>query len=133
MFLGLFAGEFAVLSADGEVVLVFDLGGLQIGLYAGDGGGEVGFLGDFTLPNRDDGPGEGVEAQGVEFVTGNVAGDLLFPELGVVFWCDVLGAVAVAVPKAAVDKDDCAVFGEDKVGGAGEASVIKPVSVSSAP
>ena len=36
VFLGLFPGEFAVLAADGEVVLVFGLGGLQIGLYAGD-------------------------------------------------------------------------------------------------
>mgnify|MGYP000453571953 CR=1 FL=1 len=34
----LFAGEFVVLAADGEVVLVFGLGGLQIGLYARDGG-----------------------------------------------------------------------------------------------
>ena len=119
MFLGLFAGEFAVLAADGEVVLVFGLGGLQIGFYAGDGGGDVGFLGEFTLPDGDDSPGEGVEALGIEFVTGDVAGNLFFPELGVGLWCDVLGAAAVAVPEAAVDEDDCAIFGEDEVGGAG--------------
>ena len=70
MFLGLFAGEFAVLAADGEVVLVFGLGGLQIGLYAGDGG--ICILAKFAFPDGDDGPGEGVEVLGVAFVTGNV-------------------------------------------------------------
>ena len=60
---GLFAGEFAVLAADGEVVLVFGLGGLQIGLYARDGGVKV-LLGEFAFPDSDDGPGEGVEALG---------------------------------------------------------------------
>ena len=133
MFLGLFAGEFAVLAADGEVVLVFGLGGLQIGLYAGDSGGEVGFLGDFTLPNRDDGPGEGVEALGVEFVTGNVGGDLLLPETGVGLWFHVLGAAAVGVPKAAVDEDDGAVLGQHEVGFAGKAFVVESVPVTPAP
>ena len=133
MLLGLFAGEFAVLAADGEVGIVFGLGGLQIGFYAGDSGGEVGFLGEFTLPDGDDGPGEGVEALGIEFVTGDVSGDLVFPELGVGFWCDVLGAAAVAVPEAAVDEDGCAVFWKDEVGGAREAFVVETVSVSSVP
>ena len=64
VFLGLFAGEFAVLAAYGEVVLVFGLGGLQIGLYARDGGVKV-LLGEFAFPDGDDGPGEGVEALGV--------------------------------------------------------------------
>ena len=114
-------------------MLVFGLGGLQIGFYAGNGGGEVGFLGEFTFPDSDDGPGEGVEALGIEFVTGDVAGNLFFPELGVGLWCDVLGAAAVAVPEAAVDEDDCAIFGEDEVGGAGEAFIVESVAVSSAP
>ena len=43
---GLFAGEFAVLAADGEVLLVFGPGGLQIGLCARDGGVKV-LLPDF--------------------------------------------------------------------------------------
>ena len=60
MFLGLFAGEFAVLAADGEVVLVFGLSGLQIGLYARDGSVKV-LLGEFAFPDGNDGPGEGVE------------------------------------------------------------------------
>ena len=130
---GLFAGEFAVLAADGEVVLVFGLGGLQIGFYAGNGGGEVGFLGEFTFPDSDDGPGEGVEALGVEFVTGDVAGDFLAPECFVGLGNDVLGATAVAVPEAAVDEDDGAVLGQDEVGGAGEAFVIEPVPVALVP
>ena len=123
MFLGLFAGEFAVLAADGEVVLVFGLGGLQIGLYARDGGVKI-LLGEFAFPDGDDGPGEGVEALGVEFVTGDVAGDFLAPECFVGLGNDVLGATSVAVPEAAVDEDDCAILGQDEVGGAGKALII---------
>ena len=58
--LGLFAGEFAVLAADGEIVLVFGLGGLQIGFYARDGGVKV-LFGEFAFPDGDDGPGEGTD------------------------------------------------------------------------
>lgn len=132
MLLGLFAGEFAVLAADGKVVLVFGLGGLQIGLYAGDGGVKD-LLAEFAFPDGDDGPGEGVEALGVEFVAGDVAGYLFFPESGVRLGIDVLGATSVAVPEAAVDEDDGAVLGQDEIGGAGEALVIEPVPVALAP
>lgn len=132
MFSGLFPGEFAVVAADGEVVLVFGLGGLQISLYARDGGIKV-LLGEFAFPDGDDGPGESVEALGVEFVAGDVAGNLFFPESGVRLWFDVLGATSVAVPEAAVDEDDGAVLGQDEVGGAGESAVIEPVAVAFVP
>ena len=92
--LGLFAGEFAVLAADGEVVLVFGLGGLQIGLYVLDGDVKV-LLGEFAFPDGDDGPGEGVEPLGVEFVAGDVAGHFLTPELLVGLGNVVLGATPV--------------------------------------
>lgn len=115
MFPGLFPGEFAVLAANGEVVLVFGLGGLQIGFYARYGGVKV-LLAEFAFPDGDDGPGEGVEALGVEFIAGNVAGYLFFPEAGVCLGFDVLGATTVAVPEAAVDEDDGAVLGQDEVG-----------------
>lgn len=128
MLLGLHTGEFAVLTADGEVVLVFGLGGLQIGLYARDGGVKV-FLGEFAFPDGDDGPGEGVEVLGVEFV----AGDFFAPECFVGLGNDVLGATAVAVLEAAVDEDDGAVLWQDEVGGAGEALVIETVSVALVP
>lgn len=101
MLLGLFAGEFAVLAADGEVVLVFGLGGLQIGLYARNGVVKI-LLGEFTFPDGDDGPSEGVEALGIEFVAGDVAGYLFFPESGVRLGFDVLGATSVAVPETAI-------------------------------
>ena len=100
----LFAGEFVVLAADGEVVLVFGLGGLQIGLYARDGGVKI-LLREFAFPYGDDGSGEGVEALGVEFVAGDVAGHFLAPELLVGLGNGVLGATPVAVPEAAVDED----------------------------
>ena len=132
VFAGLFPGEFAVVAADGEVVLVFGLGGLQIGFYARYGGVKV-LLGEFAFPDGDDGPGEGIEALGVKFVTGDVAGYLFFPESGVRLGFDVLRATAVAVPKAAVDEDYGAVLGQDEIGGAGEALVIEPVPVALVP
>ena len=46
-------------------------------------GGIKVLLAEFAFPDGDDGPGEGVEAMGVEFVTGDVAGYLFFPESGV--------------------------------------------------
>lgn len=113
-------------------MLVFCLCGLQIGFYAGDGGVEI-FLGEFAFPDGDDGPGEGVEALSVEFVAGDVAGYLFFPEAGVRLGNDVLGATSVAVPEAAVDEDDCAILGQDEIGGAGEAFVIDPVAVPLVP
>ena len=57
MLLGLYTDEFAILAADGE----FGLGGLQIGLYARDGGVQV-LLGEFAFPDGDDSPGEGVSS-----------------------------------------------------------------------
>lgn len=132
VFAGLLPGEFAVLAADGEVVLVFGLGGLQIGLYAGDGGVKD-LLAEFAFPDGDDGPGEGVEALGIEFVVGDVAGYLFFPESDVRLGFDVLGATAVAVPEAAVDEDDSAVLGQDEVWGAGEPLVVDPVAVATVP
>ena len=113
-------------------MLVFGLGGLQIGFYARDGGVKV-LLGEFAFPDGDDGPGEGVEALGVEFVAGDVAGHFLTPELLVGLGNGVLGATSVAVPEAAVDEDDGAVLGQDEVGGAGEAAVIEPVPVAFVP
>ena len=132
VFLGLFAGEFAVLTSDGEVVLVFGLGGLQIDLYARNGGVKV-LLGEFAFPDGDDGPGEGVEALGVEFVTGDVAGHFFTPELFIGLGNSVLGANSVSMPEAAVDEDDGAVLGQHEVGGAGESTVIEPIAVAPEP
>lgn len=132
MLTGLFPRVFAALAAEGGPFVVFFLCGPQIGLYAGDGGVAI-LLGEFTFPDGDDGPGEGVEALGVEFVTGDVGGDLLFPETGVGLWFHVFGTAAVAVPEAAVDEDDGAVLGQHEVGFAGEALVVEPVSVTPVP
>ncbi len=110
MFLGLFAGEFAIFATDGEVVLVFGLSGLQIGLYARYGGVMV-LLGEFAFPDGYDGPGEGVEALGVEFVAGDVASDFVAPELLVGLGNGVVGATSVAMPEAAINEDDGAVLG----------------------
>lgn len=74
MLAGLFAGVFAALAAEGGPFVVFLLCGPQIGLYAGDGGVAV-LLGEFAFPDGNDGPGEGIEALGVEFVAGDVVGN----------------------------------------------------------
>ena len=132
MLTGLFSGVFAALAAEGGPFVVFILCGPQISLYASNGGITV-LLGEFAFPNGDDGPGEGVEALGVEFVAGDVGGDFLLPEGGVGLWFHVLGTTAVAVPEAAVDEDDGAVLGQHEVGGAGESAVIEPVAVATSP
>ena len=54
--------------------------------------GGVSVLAEFAFPDGDDGPGEGVEALGVEFVAGDVAGYLVFPEAGVRLGFDVLAS-----------------------------------------
>ena len=95
--------------------LVFGLGGLQIGLYARDGGVKI-LLREFAFPYGDDGSGEGVEALGVEFVAGDVAGHFLAPELLVGLGNGVLGATPVAVPEVAVDEDVGAILRQDEIG-----------------
>ena len=95
----------------------------------------VDLLGEFAFPDGDDGPGEGVEALGAQFVAGDVAGYLFFPESGVRLGFDVLGATSVAVPEAAVDEDDGAVLEQDEVARSGTAApgrFIRPGRASAA-
>ncbi len=60
-------------------------------------------------------------------VAGLVSLDLGFPPIVVGFGETELGAVFVAVPEAAVDEDDGAVFGKDEVGPTGELFVFRAV------
>ena len=120
MLSGLFSGVFAALAAEGSPFVVFLLCGPLIGLYAGDG--SICILAEFAFPDGDDGPGEGVEALGIEFIADDVAGYLFFPESGVRLGFDVLGATSVAVPEAAVDEDYGAVLGQDEVARSGTAA-----------
>ena len=55
---------------------------------------------------------------------------LLLPELAIALWRDVVPAAFVPVPEAAVDEDDCLVFAQYYVGGAGQAFDIYPVAVA---
>ena len=59
MLSGLLPGEFAVFAADGAPAFVFLFCVCQLGFYACDRGVSL-FLGEFTFPDGDDGPGEGV-------------------------------------------------------------------------
>ena len=54
----------------------------------------------------------------------------LFPEWGVALRHYKVFATLVAVPKAAVDEDDCLVFAQYYVGGAGQALDIYAVAVA---
>ena len=127
MLLGLYAGEFAVFAADGAVALVFLFRGGEFGFDASDSAGDV-LLVEFTFPDGDDGPGEGVEALGVKFIAGDVAGNLVFPEGCVGFWRDILGTAAVAVPETAVDEKYRPILWQYEIGRARQAFVIDTIS-----
>ena len=128
----LLPGVFAVFAAEGAVAFVFLLGGGEFGFDAGEGAGEV-LFGEFAFPDGDDAPCEGVEALGAQFVAGDVAGHFFLPEVGVAFRDDIFGAVAVAVPEAAVDEYDGAVLRQHQIRRAGQASVVESVAIALAP
>ena len=129
---GLFPSVFAAFPTLGAVVLIFLLSGPQIVFYAVYRGLAV-LHRQFAFPYGDDGPGEDVESLGVLQVTLYVLRHLRLPEFHVRLRHDVLRASLVSVPEAAVDEDDCAILGQDEVGGAGEALVIEPVPVAFVP
>jgi len=79
---GLFEGEGAGFAAAVAIGFPTGFGRVQFGFDAGDGGVK-GLLAELTFPDGDDRLGEGVEPLGAELVTGNVAGNLLLPEVGV--------------------------------------------------
>ena len=125
---GLLQGEGSALAAAGAVSLPFGLGRLQISLYAVYRGFAA-LLCKSAFPNCNDGPGKRVEALGIEFVTGNVAGNLFSPELCIRLWLDILGTPAMTMPKAAVYEDDCPILGQNDVRLTWKAIVIEAVSV----
>ena len=57
-----------------------------------------------------------------------VAVDFLFPKVGVGLGHLETVAVVVSVPKAAVDKDDCAVFAQHDVGMTGESGMVEAIA-----
>ena len=115
------------LSGAEELAILVDLGG-----HCRDGFREAAAL-EFAFPDDDDGPAFGFQLAPGVLVTLLVPCYLGGPEVGVGFGNRVVFAVFVAVPEAAVDEDDGAVFGEDDVGFAGEASVVDAVAEAQAP
>jgi hypothetical protein len=59
-----------------------------------------------------------------------VAFYFLLPELAITLWHYKVFAAFVAVPEAAVDEDDCLVFAQYYVGGAGQAFDVYAVAVA---
>ena len=59
-----------------------------------------------------------------------VAVDLSLPELAITLWQYIVPAAFVAVPEAAVYKDDGPVLAQDDVGGAGEPAHVDSVAVT---
>ena len=129
---GLLQGEGSALAAAGAVSLPFGLGRLQISLYAVYRGFAA-LLCKSAFPNCNDGPGKRVEALGIEFVTGNVAGNLFSPELCIRLWLDILGTPAMTMPKATVDEDDGAALGKHQVRLSRKPLVIQPVTITPMP
>ena len=88
---------------------------------------------EFALPDDDDGPAFGFQLAPCVLVALPVPCYLGGPEVCVGLGNRVVFAVFVTVPEAAVDEDDGAVFGEDDVRFAGEASVVDAVTEAQAP
>ena len=72
-----------------------------------------------SFPDYDCVPAEVAELDTFLYVALFVAFYLLLPELAIALWRYIVPAAFVTVPEAAVDKDDCLVFAQYYVGGAG--------------
>ena len=75
-------------------------------------------------------PAEKAELDAFFHVALYVAFYLLLPVLGIALGQYKISAVFVAVPEAAVYKDDGPVLAQDNVGGAGEPAHVDPVAVA---
>ena len=75
-------------------------------------------------------PAEVAQLDAFFYVALFVAFYLLFPEWGVALGHYKVLASFVAVPKASVDKDDCLVFAQYYVGGAGQTLDVYAVAVA---
>ena len=84
----------------------------------------------FALPDDDCVPAEHSQLDAFLYVALFVAFYLLLPVLAITLWRYVVLAAFVAVPEAAVDKDDGPVLAQDNVGGAGEPAHVYPVAVA---
>ena len=84
----------------------------------------------FAPPDNDCVPTEAAQLDAFLDIALFVAFYFLFPKCGVALGHYKVFAALVAVPKAAVDEDDCLVLAQYYVGGAGQAFDIYPVAVA---
>ena len=84
----------------------------------------------FAPPDYYSVPAEKAELNAFLYVALFVALYLLLPELAITLWWHVVPAAFMAVPEAAVDKDDGLVLAQDNVGCAGEPAHVDPVAVA---
>ena len=82
------------------------------------------------FPNDDCMPAEVAQLDAFFDVALFVAFYFLLPELAIALWHYKVFAAFVTVPEAAVDEDDCLVFAQYYVGGAGQAFDIYAVAVA---
>ena len=85
---------------------------------------------ELALPNDDCVPAEAAQLDAFFDVALFVAFYFLFPEWGVALGHYKVFAAFVTVPEASVDEDDCLVFAQYYVGGAGQAFDIYAVAVA---
>lgn len=93
---------------------------------------ELGEVAHFALPDGEDGPAEAGEFGLFVVVASDVAVDFGGPEVAVGGRQGGAGAAFVAVPEAAVDEDDGAVFGQDDVRVAGQVASMESEAVAEA-
>ena len=83
-----------------------------------------------SFPDDDCMPAETAQLDALFYIALAVAFYLLFPEWGVALGHYKVFATLVTVPKASVDEDDCLVFAQYYVGGAGQAFDVYAVAVA---
>lgn len=90
-------------------------------------------LPELTFPYDDDIPSFCFKATPDLLVSFLIPSDLCCPEIHIGLGNSIVLATSVTVPKASVNKDDCAVLGKDNIWGAWESSIIYTIAVTKFP
>ena len=93
---------------------------------------ELGFF-KFALPDYDDEPSLGFKLPPRLLITFFVTNNFIGPELGICFWNSVFATSIVAVPEAAVNKNNGAELGEDNIRFAWEMLFVDTITEAKMP
>lgn len=135
----MFLAKFAFFRIEGAGFLSVILSGAKDLTILPDGRcrGRNGFLQalffQLTLPDDDDTPALRLQLAPGLLISFLISGYFGSPEICVGLGDSVVGAVLVTMPKAAVNKDDSAILGENDVRLAGEALVVGAIAEAQVP